>query len=556
MYDYEKFARVLASIEIPRSKFNYKCPVKTTFNHGQIIPLIYEEVLPGDTWNLKNFSMVLRLSSPLKTPILDNITASVFIFFVPMRLLWSHWKQFMFENTESKWVSSTEYTIPMITAPDGGWNSCSLADYLGVRPGVKTKVNQLRFRCYCEIYNEWFRDQNLIDPVYYDNGDSDIVGNNGTDYVNDVVRGSVVMSISRHRDYISSCLPGPQKGPDVLLPLGDVTMDDIPVLPKANVSHLVGKELIDGVDTLRAASTVGSGYVQMPDGNLIVNSGNVIGTSVASSGAYNLIPDNLVAFGTSQFTSNVTINQLRTAFQLQKFYERLALGGSRYTEVIRSFFNVQSSDARLQRPEFLAGDRFPVNINQVLDTTSSNLAKVGAYSMTFGSGCEFIKSFEEHGILMAVIATQHSHSYQQGNDRFLYKETFTDFFFPVFNNLGEQPVYNREVYVQGTSDDSKVFGYQENYPEYRQGKSRITGQFRSGANGLPGQGLDTWHLADYYSSLPILSKEFIEESPITLDRVLTVSHDLSNQYLLDCVFDFDVSRPMSEYGVPGLIDHH
>lgn len=555
MYDYEKFARVLASIEIPRSKFDYNCPVKTTFNHGQIIPLIYEEVLPGDTWHLKDFSMVLRLSSPLKTPILDNITASVFVFFVPCRLLWKHWKEFMFENTESKWVSSTEYTVPMITAPDNGWNSCSLADYLGVRPGVKTKVNQLRFRCYALIYNEWFRDQNLIDPVYFDDGDNDIVGNNGSDYVNDVVRGSVVMNISRHRDYLSSALPSPQKGPDVILPLGNNAVvyadDQFPVasdfFAKYGKNGLVFADY-DGTDYLFKNGTFGLANLQGQDGVTRVN------TNQTFNGTNTVSPINLRTDLSS--ATATTINQLRIAFQLQKFYERLALGGSRYTEVIRAFFNVQSSDARLQRPEFLAGDRFPVNINQVIDTTSNNLAKVGAYSMTYGQGCSFIKSFEEHGILMAVIATQHSHSYQQGNDRYLYKESFTDFFFPVFNNLGEQPIKNREIFCQGTAEDDEVFGYQENYPEYRQGKARITGQFRSGSNGLPGQGLDSWHLADYYESLPVLSKEWIEESPNTLDRVLQVSHTNSNQYLLDGFFNFEVSRPMSEYGVPGLIDHH
>lgn len=553
MYDYEKFARVLASIEIPRSRFDYHCPVKTTFNHGQIIPLIYEEVLPGDTWQLDNFSMVLRMSSPLKTPILDNISASVFVFYVPCRLLWRHWKQFMFENTDSKWISQTEYTIPMITAPDNGWNYKSLADYLGVVPGKKVKVNQLRFRCYALIYNEWFRDQNLIDPIYFDDGDSDIVGNNGTDYINDVVRGSVVMNISRHRDYFSSALPGPQKGPDIILPLGT----NAPVYAGLENEHY--KDIVDkfGFNAVKVTRGIDS------DGNFLYSSGllgnSSDGTLFHSSNSTGTLSDsqtfsNLYADLSS--ATATTINQLRTAFQLQKFYERLALGGSRYTEVIRSFFNVESSDSRLQRPEFLSGDRFPVNINQVIDTTSANLAKVGAYSMTYGSGLQFTKSFEEHGILMAFIATQHSHSYQQGNDKYLYKETFTDFFFPVFNNLGEQPILNREIYVQGTSEDSKVFGYQENYPEYRQGRSRVTGEFRSGANGSPGQGLDTWHLADYYESLPILSKEWIEESPNTLDRVLQVSHTQSNQYLLDCNFDFKISRPMSEYGVPGLIDHH
>lgn len=548
MYDYEKFARVLASIDIPRSKFNYKCPVKTTFNHGQIIPLIYEEVLPGDTWNLKRFSMVLRLSSPLKTPILDNISASVFIFFVPFRLLWKHFKNFMFENTDSKWISQTEYTLPMITSPDAGWNPCTLADYLGVVPGKKVKVNQMRFRAYVMIYNEWFRDQNLIDPLYYDDSDSDVQGTNGSDYINDVFKGSVVMSISRHRDYLSSCLPSPQKGPDVLLPLGD------------NAPVYFGDENWFDTDnppdnTMKIVNEAGQ---SMPTGNLynlLVGGSSEVGL-VGSSGSLSGKAVIANAYSDLSKATATTINQLRICFQLQKFYERLALGGSRYTEVIRAFFNVQSSDARLQRPEFLAGDRFPVNVNQVVDTTSTNLAKVGAYSMTYGQGCEFIKSFEEHGIIMAVIATQHSHSYQQGNDRFLYKETFEDFFFPVFNNLGEQPVKNREIYVQGTDEDDEVFGYQENYPEYRQGKSRITGQFRSGSNGDPGQGLDTWHLADYYESLPVLSKEFIEEGPETLDRVLQVSHDVSNQYLLDCEFDFDVSRSMSEYGVPGLIDHH
>lgn len=417
MYDYEKFARVLASVDIPRSRFDYKCPVKTTFNHGQIIPLIYEEVLPGDTWQLDDFSMVLRMSSPLKTPILDNISASVFVFFTPARLLWKHFKNFMFENTDSKWISSTEYTLPMITAPDGGWRSKSLADYLGVVPGVKTKVNQMRFRCYALIYNEWFRDQNLIDPVYFDDGDSDIQGNNGTDYVNDVVRGSVVMNISRHRDYFSSALPGPQKGPDVTLPLSN----SAPV-------YFSSEGLSDTIGGLVPDSTAdnkdlfyGNKNGAFPTNQIFWNNNG--GVNGVNAGTYTGIKVDL-----SSATAS-TINQLRTAFQLQKFYERLALGGSRYTEVIRSFFNVQSSDARLQRPEFLAGDRFPVNINQVIDTTSQNLAKVGAYSMTYGSGLQFTKSFEEHGILMAFIATQHSHSYQQGNDRYLYKETFTDFFF-------------------------------------------------------------------------------------------------------------------------------
>lgn len=547
MYDYERFARSLASIDIPRSRFQMDFPIKTTFNHGQIIPLLRVEVLPGDTWQCEGFRMVLRLSSPLKTPIMDNISASVFIFFVPMRLLWKHWKNFMFENTESKWYSKTEYTIPMITAPDGGWNSKSLADYFGIRPGVKVKINQLSFRAYALIYNEWFRDQNLIDPVFFDDGDSDIDGTNGTDYVNDVFKGSVVMNISRHRDYFASCLPGPQKGPDVFLPLSD----NAPVF-FTDGSNYLGKEVGTSEymkfvqnDDNTVWKAIGS---SVPIGTMSDGTGS-INPSSSFNGSRHILLDN--AFADMSKATATTINQLRIAFQLQKFYERLAIGGSRYTEVIRAFFNVESSDARLQRPEFLAGDRFPVNVNQVINN-SSDLGELGGYSMTFGEGCQFIKSFEEHGLIIAVIATQHSHSYQQGIDRFFYKDTFDKFFFPVFNNLGEQPVYNRELYAKGDSSDNQVFGYQENFPEYRSGRSMVTGEFRSG---VPNS-LDTWHLSDDYSDTPVLSKEWIEENPVSLDRVLKVTSAVSNQYLLDGIFNFKVSRPMSEYGVPGLIDHN
>jgi hypothetical protein len=549
----ESHFSLLPRIDIGRSRFDRSASVKTSFNAGDVVPFYCEEVLPGDTFNVKT-SRVVRMQT-LLTPMMDNVYLDTYYFFVPNRLTWEHWKEFCGENAQSAWIPETEYSIPQVTAPDGGWNVGTIADYLGIPTGVSNlSVSALPFRAYALIMNEWFRDQNLQDPLLVPVDDATVQGVNTATFVTDVAKGGKPFIAAKYHDYFTSCLLAPQKGPDVMIPVSQGS--NLPVVPLDQT--IFNQGLGDLIKPLRFGS-MGSSAPAI-DG-LLGWSPTLNATTVKnSSGSGNdqeVFPSNLWAIDDGN-VSSATINQLRLAFQIQKFYEKQARGGSRYTEIVRSFFGVTSPDARLQRPEYLGGNRVPININQVVqqsgtgESTSTPQGTVVGMSQTTDSHSDFTKSFTEHGFIIGVMVARYDHTYQQGLERFWSRKDKFDFYWPVFANIGEQAVRNKEIFAQGTDEDDEVFGYQEAWAEYRYKPSRVTGEMRSSY----AQSLDVWHLADDYERLPSLSAEWIQENSKTIDRVLAVTSENSNQFFADIYVKNLCTRPMPMYSIPGLIDHH
>uniref|UniRef100_A0AAU8AZK5 Major capsid protein n=1 Tax=Dulem virus 155 TaxID=3145632 RepID=A0AAU8AZK5_9VIRU len=542
----ESHFSLLPHIDIQRSRFDRSSSVKTSFNAGDVVPFYLEEVLPGDTFNVKT-SRVVRMQT-LLTPMMDNVYLDTYYFFVPNRLVWSHWKEFCGENTESAWIPETEYAMPQITAPNDGWSVGTIADYFGIPTGVSgLSVSALPFRAYALIMNEWFRDQNLQDPLVVPVDDSTVQGVNTDTFVTDVAKGGKPFIAAKYHDYFTSALPAPQKGPDVTIPVAEA--GSYPVVP-----------ISENVDVGLATSPLL--WVSRSAGSLMAAGGlGFDGSQTArlsnndqKSGDY--VPGNLWAVSTGNAAA-ATINQLRLAFQIQKFYERQARGGSRYTEVIRSFFGVTSPDARLQRPEYLGGNRVPISVNQVIqqsgtESTTTPQGTVVGMSLTTDSHSDFTKSFTEHGFIIGVMCARYDHTYQQGLARLWSRKDKFDFYWPVFANIGEQAIKNKEIYAQGNSTDDEVFGYQEAWAEYRYKPNIVTGEMRSSYD----QSLDVWHLADDYSKRPSLSAEWIREDKSTIDRVLAVSSTLSNQFFADIYVSNKCTRPMPMYSIPGLIDHH
>lgn len=558
----ESHFSMMPSASIGRSKMNRDCTVKTSFNVGSIIPFYLDEVLPGDTFKVKT-SKVIRMQPMVSAP-MDNLYLDTYYFFVPNRLVWSHWKEFNGENTQSAWLPTTTYTIPQITAPSGGWTQGTLADYMGLPIGVDDiSVNALPFRAYALICNEWFRDQNLMQPLNIPVGDATVAGSNGSTYVSDVAKGGIPYPAARYHDYFSSCLPAPQKGPDVSIPIA--AAEDIPVttmdqfVPARGDIPLRGALLDSSGTMLSDTNPYGLGLT----GRNPTRGRSVQAMSGGTTLAYYFVPHNLFArFSGSAVAAS--INQLRFAFQLQKLYERDARGGSRYTEIIRSHFGVVSPDARLQRPEYLGGNRIPITITQVLqqsETATTPQGNVSGVSLTSDVHYDFTKSFTEHGYIIGVLVARQEHTYQQGIERMWSRQTRFDYYWPVFANIGEQAVKNKEIYAQGSSAvnpsssvpyDDEVFGYQEAWSEYRYKPNHVTGQMRSAATGT----LDSWHFADNYSSMPYLSDSWMRESPENVDRVMVVSHSVSDQLFADIYNAVECTRPMPVYSIPGLIDHH
>ena len=550
------FALNPTNIDIRRSTFDRSHSLKTSFNVGDIVPFFVDEVLPGDTFNVDT-SKVVRLQT-LLTPVMDNIYLDTYFFFVPNRLTWSHWKQFNGENTESAWIPQTEYEIPQITAPaDAGWSVGTIADYLGVPTGVPSlSVSALPFRAYALVMNEWFRDENLSDPLVVPVDDATVAGVNTGTFVTDVAKGGLPYKAAKYHDYFTSCLPSPQKGPDVLIP--SATTGVYPVVTKSEV-HDPGGFALSGVgNATTSAYTISmntGGYLKPVSSQ--VNVGIVSGTGDAFS------PTNLWAESSGGL--GASINQLRMAFQIQKLYEKDARGGSRYIEILKSHFGVTSPDARLQRPEYLGGNRVPININQVVQqsaTASGETAQgtVTGMSVTTDTHSDFTKSFTEHGFVIGVMVARYDHTYQQGLERFWSRKDRFDYYWPVFANIGEQAVKNKEIFAQGPGVkdnagvviDDQVFGYQEAWADYRYKPSRVTGEMRS----QYAQSLDVWHLADDYSALPMLSDSWIREDKTNVDRVLAVTSSVSNQLFADIYIKNRTTRPMPMYSIPGLIDHH
>lgn len=512
------FSRVPRA-EIQRSTFDRSHGVKTTFDAGWLVPIYVDEALPGDTFNMR-MSGFARLATPIK-PLMDNLHMETFFFAVPNRLVWNNWVKFMGERDDPD--DPIDFTIPVVDQ-QAAWDEGSLADYMGV-PTKRTnmQVSALPFRAYRLIWNEWFRDQNLQDSKFVPVDD----GPMSQTYTEDMLKRG-----KRH-DYFTSCLPYPQKGDSVELPLGD----SVPVVPLAGVQPSMKNA---------AGSQVSSIYAGSGTPVRMEYTSNMQGTGVSYWNVSGLEADLTDA--------GATINQFRQAMQIQRLLERDARGGSRYTEIIRSHFGVVSPDARLQRPEYLGGGYSPVLISPVAqtsqdptqDTPQGNLAGIGTASF---SGHGFVKSFTEHCILIGLVCVRADLTYQQGLDRMWSRSTRYDFYWPALSHLGEQAVLNREIYITQTpATDDDVFGYQERYAEYRYKPSRITGAFRSN-HSVP---LDLWHLSQDFASLPSLGSTFIEENP-PIARVIAVPSE--PHFIFDGYFQLRCARPMPVYGVPGLVDH-
>ncbi len=557
------FALNPTRIDLSRSTFDRSSSVKTSFNAGDVVPFFLEEVLPGDTFNVKS-SKVVRMQT-LLTPMMDNVYLDTYYFFVPNRLVWKHWKEFNGENTESAWIPETTYEVPQITAPsDTGWAIGTIADYFGIPTGVPgLSVNALPFRAYALIMNEWFRDQNLSDPLVVPDDDATVAGVNTGTFVSDVAKGGKPYIAAKYHDYFTSCLPSPQKGPDVLIP--SATSGEFPVVARA--SHVDPSLLTVGMqlygDKVYNGDTAwqGLGFRNVRAGNLNLSVSPTEGSddpgfASVAAGSDGLAPSNLFALSSGGI--GATINQLRLAFQIQKLYERDARGGSRYIEILKSHFGVTSPDARLQRPEYLGGNRVPINVNQVIQQSGTGSGSetpqgtVVGMSQTTDSHSDFIKSFTEHGFIIGVMVARYDHTYQQGLDRMWSRKDRFDYYWPVFANIGEQAVKNKEIYAQGNAEDDEVFGYQEAWADYRYKPNRVTGEMRSSY----AQSLDVWHLADDYATRPSLSDSWIREDKSNIDRVLAVQSSVSNQFFADIYVQNRATRPMPVYSVPGLIDHH
>ena len=579
---------LLPSVNIQRSKFHRTQSVKFTFNVGEVIPFYVDEVLPGDTFQIKTSKMV-RLQTPA-VPFMDDLFLDTYYFFVPNRLVWDDWQKFQGENDSASWTPSTTYQVPSLTFPTPGddivgdkadinnstkinandnlyFAPNSIADYMGLptaaqsvskfggvanpdfpmplpspNAGAPLAVNALPFRAYCKICNDWFRDENLSDPLFIDTSSNSGAGfwdnNNTTLGLSRKINGRNLTRLqspcyggapfiaSKYHDYFTSALPSPQKGADVTIPIDSNTHTPYYVsLEQGGSQYYIIRDSSSGALTTSTSQTNALQF-----GNILTSGG-----------------------------LNITVNSLRLAFATQAQYERDARGGTRYTEIIRSNFGVVSPDARLQRSEYLGGNHIPINVNQVVQqsggagVSGSFLGDTGAYSATADSHGDFIQSFTEHGFVIGVCCVRYPHSYQQGIERFWLRHNRFDYYMPAFANLGEQPIHLQEIWPLNHSvwseTGNEYFGYQEAWADYRYKPNRVAGEMRSN---IPNS-LDFWHLADDYKSRPFLSDKWIREDKSNVDRVLTVSSKVSNQLLADFYIDNISTRPIPMYSIPATL---
>lgn len=560
-------------LDVARSRFDRDSDVKFSGNTGDLIPFHVDEVLPGDTFKITS-SKVIRFTTMLK-PVMDNLYLDTYWFFVPMRLVWEHTKEFFGENSSSAWAPNVTYTIPQLTFTSSGSDVGSLADYMGACPPGQgpTSVNALPFRAYEKIYDDWFRSEALQAPTTLYTGDSTLAYDATIPY-----RGGMPRKAGKYFDEFTSCLPQAQRGNAVAFSLASSASINIP----SQTMNVVGSTSLHNLtNSLRFGYTgVGSenynmyhmlstspadpqtGVPEIPAGTFF----DAVITEQAGGGTITRTEPinkcNLVV--KSEAVSNlpitginpISVNELRLAFQMQKWLEREALFGGRYTSYLKGHFGVTSPDASLQRSEYLGGNRVPISVTQVENNSqsvSTPLGTLGAYSATSDVHEDFIKSFCEHGYLVGLCCVRYKHLYSQGQERMWQRLTVYDHYDPLFANVGNMPVYNKSIYVSGDSDvDNAVFGYQEAWYEYRYKPDRVAGEMRPGIT----NSLAMWHFADYYTQTPTLSDSWIKEDLAPVDRTLVVTSSTSHQFIADIFVQNEATRVMPVYSVPGLVDHH
>nr|DAQ35352.1 MAG TPA: Major capsid protein [Microviridae sp.] len=561
----ERHFNNIPQMKTSRSRFKMKQDIKLTLNAGKLIPFYIAETLPGDTFSVDTKG-ICRMSTPIY-PVMDNCYLDIYYFHVPMRIVWDHAKEFFGENNDSAWVQKTEYTIPKVRIGDkkneaGAVRDMpdenTICDYLGIptkviKKGTKDeiKVNALPFRAYVKIWQEWFRDQNVDNPAINKTDDAEENYQRGEESDSNTILknahvGGYPLWVNKFHDRFTSALPYPQKGEATLIPMSGNAI--------VGYGSAGSKKLYNDNDfsTLGWKNTP-TGWKHDANGigaNTIItkNNGNVaaIGTYPTGSGATESV--NLIADLSN--VESATINNLRQAFAVQQFMEADSRGGTRYREIIRSHFGVDIDDKTVQIPEYLGGQRYMINVNQVVQTSATDQTSpqgnAAAISVTPFMENSFTKSFQEHGYVIGVCCIRNDNTYQQGIEKLWSRTEKFDFYWPEFAHLGEQAILNKEIYAQGTADDEKAFGYQEAYSEYRMVPNRVCGKFRSNAE----QPLDAWHYADNYSKLPTLSQEWLATDKSVIDRTIAVQNQ--PQFIMDVLVENDAVRPMPIYGTPGL----
>lgn len=572
----ERHFNQVPQTHVSRTRFKRDQNILTTFDAGKLIPFYVDEVLPGDTFNV-NTAAIIRMTTP-KYPVFDDAYIDFYYFFCPNRILWDKFKYFMGEVENIPWMPEQNYDVPAIIIKGGnvtkdekkGPKEESILDYMGIPTHINEagntngiKINALPIRAYVTIWNEFFRDQNVSNSAVVDTSsiDYDYIdhGENATNeqILQEAWTGGRCLPVSKFHDYFTSCLPYPQRGPEVTIGLTGNAPIKLYGQDAYGESGMTEKDVITNYGTTSTATEI------MQNNFGIKENGNAKAPYILTgqvSGSNKLY----YADGTEAINdvaryaadlSNIqaaTINQLRQAFAVQHYYEALARGGSRYREQVRALFGVSISDKTVQVPEYLGGGRYHVNINQIIQTSGQQttedtpIGETGAMSVTPINESSFTKSFEEHGFVIGVMCVRHNHSYQQGLERFWSRSDRLDYYFPQFANIGEQPVKKKEIMLTGTSTDEETFGYQEAWADYRMKPNRVSGKMRSNATGT----LDFWHYADNYKAVPTLSQEWMNEGKAEIARTLIVQDE--PQFFGAIRVMNNTTRCMPLYSVPGL----